>query len=508
MFDRAAKKLLTATLACMVVLPGCGRDEPPPLAPPTSSIQQPQSVPPSSIPPVAPASAPESVATGKPVAVATTARPRVLMGEVVPLQRLELPAESLAIWREHARQKPTLLLLSSNPMLVPVPEGLREAVQTLLDGASREELARRGSPQTPNPLLTPVMTVDASLRAGWFGRVVWALPLRDPQQELSDKVLRQHFSASGMFNGEELRRLEIDKYLVRGTVRGVSLLAAALDNLPPLQGPLIVHIDQSYFQDRYKNEVATPLLQIVFDTLYQLRERRLSVLAVTFTYGNLEGRISLPVRYVGEILAHYLEHPDRVEKPVPRNWQRQGDIFHLENLFEKGKILELAQAMERDDPESSWVRFTLYRAMADSNQGDKALARLAEAVKHDHMYALEYLNLAQLAYDKKRPEAALRMLQLAAAVFPDNPQIKLRVAQLAGGMGDRRSALRLVEQLQQLPWSPVYYPQMPDHLKGFAEYLRTEPPSVQPAANKTPTPSGHPVGLPPAHLGAMPPGHP
>lgn len=437
-------------------------------------------------------------------------RVSVLLDDPVPVQRVELPGEALAEWRLHAPERPTLLLLADNPMLAPVPPVLRERVGTLLAESAREEIARRSFSKSSDPLMMPVMTVDAALRAGWFSRIVWVLPLRDPAQELSVEAYRQQLRENHMMDEGELLRLEAEKYLLRGTVRGTPFLAGALDRLPPLAGPVIVHIDQSYFQNCYKNEVATPLLSIVYDTLFQLRERQLPVLAVTFAHGNLEERVSLDVRFLGEILAHFVEHPERANDPAPPNWQRQADIFHLELLFEKDKMRDLALAMERDDSESAWVKFALYRVAAAKKAGDSALDYLAEAVRRDPVYAIEYLNLAQMAYEKRRPDAALQMLERAAAVFPDNPQIKLKQAQLVDEVGDRKTALQLVEQLQQLPWSPVYYPQMPDYLQGFREYLQTAPSPSRPApssagwpggmlqggSRSSTRPSGKPVGHP------------
>lgn len=479
--DRAWKYGVGVVIVLSLLLAGCSRDEPAPQ----------------------PAAPPEAKAR----TVGTLPRSALLLSEPLPLQRVEVPAEALSVWRLHVAQRPTLLLLSSDPMLAPLPAGEREQVRSLVLQGSRAELLRRGTLLGSEPLLLPNMTIAAALQAGLLGEVIWALPLRDSAGELSGEVFRQRLGESARLDSKALQQLRVEKHLVRGTVRGTPLLAAALDQLPPLKGPVIVHIDQSYFQERYKNEVATPLLGIVYDVLYQLRERRLPVLAVTFAYGNLEERIALDVRFLGEMLTYFIEHPERAKEPTPANWQRMADIFHLESLFEKEKMRDLALAMERDEPESAWVKFALYRAAAAKSAGDYALDYLAEAVKRDRVYAVEYLHLAQLAHDKRRPDAALQMLELAAAAFPDNPQIQLKLAQVANDLGNRDRALQLVGQLQKLPWSPVYYPQMPDYLQSFAAYLSTAPPA---APSKPPSaPSSQPAApLPMGHPGRLPPGHP
>jgi tetratricopeptide (TPR) repeat protein len=230
----------------------------------------------------------------------------------------------------------------------------------------------------------------------------------------------------------------------------------------------------SYFKNLYKNDIATPLLHLVFQTLTELRERRVPVLAVTFCYGNLDERIALDVRFVGDLIAALFAQPSMFTQPVPVNWERQGQILTLYNLFQKEKARELAVAQENDLPDAAWVKFNLYQAAAAHKEGGKALAYLGEAVRLDKIYALEYLNLAEMAYDKQRPDEALRMLKLAGETFPDNPGIRLQIAQLNAELGDSKTALHIVRQLQLLPWSSVYQAPIPAYLQGFAEFLQQE----------------------------------
>jgi hypothetical protein len=399
--------------------------------------------------------------------------PATFLNEPMTLHVAEYPAEVLAVWRRYAEVHPTLLLLSSDAMLTEVPESLRPEVAGLIASAPVETLARRSAPHGPDPLLLPVMTVDAALRAGWLGELALALPLRDVDQELSAEALGERLLEKGAASAAEVESLQVDDHRLRGAVRGVPLVAAILPTLPPLAGPVIIHIDLSYFQQLYKNEVATPLIPLVLATLTTLRELRLETLAVTFSYGNREQRVALDVRFVGEILGRLIERPEMIDQPLPVNWRRQGEILALANFFQKDRIREIALAMDRDAPGSAWVKFDLYRSAAEHHEGSSALGYLAEAVALDGNYALEYSTLAGMAYEKGRPDEALRMLKLAAESFPDNPQLRLEMAQLAAELGDGESAQHLVEQLRELPWSPVFFAGMPAYLDGFAEALKS-----------------------------------
>lgn len=423
----------------------------------------------------------------------------VLLKQPVPVYRLELASEALAVWRQYATQRPTLLMLSNDPMLqrvqgeettrladpvnretplllgdAPVleltPNRVGDEVSRQADSASREELRHLTYYGQPAPLFLPGMTLDIALRKGWFQKLYWVFP-SDGSQPMTLEALTIQFEKTGFADATELASLSVTGQVAQGVLREVPMTMAALANLDTVTGPVVLHIDQSYFQKMYINEIATPLLELVMETLSDLRKRQIPVLAVTFANGNLDGRISLNVRFLQEIVSELIENPDMLEKPFPVNWQRKAQTLYLENFFKTEEINTLALMMSREEPASAWAKFTLYLSAIELNQARKALSYLAEAVSLDQIYALEYLRLSEMAYEKGFPDEALRMLSLAADVFPDNSQIQLNMAQLAAEIGDTETALHLVKQLQKLNWSPIYYAEMPEYLEGFALFL-------------------------------------
>jgi tetratricopeptide (TPR) repeat protein len=221
----------------------------------------------------------------------------------------------------------------------------------------------------------------------------------------------------------------------------------------------------------------------MFGTLVTLRDLQLDILAVTFSYGHRDSHISLDVRFLGDVIAWLIENPARFDQPIPRNWRRQRDALYLANFFQKEKIEQLHRAQEQDAPTDAWIKFNLYRSSAQNKQGTQALEKLAKAAALDPLFALEYLALSELAYEREQPGEALRMLGLAAEALPADPFITLQRSQLANELGDKPMALRLVEQLRTLEWSTFYFAQMPKYLEGLAQYIRDgedASPAVQP----------------------------
>lgn len=508
MTTNAINRWIVLFIIIGISLAGCSREEPPATATPPAPVKPAGPPPDDRTVVVDEKSSAVPVAPIPPVSSDTTVSSTLKIACIDPLQlhRVELASEALAVWRQYAAQRPTLLLLSDQPMLMAVPPALAASVADFVTTATPAELARRSHPKAPDVLLIPEMTVDIALRRNWIGKLGWVLPLRDASQGLNLEPFRKRLQEQGLATAEEAATLRGDRERLQGMLRGVPVELATLDKQSAVTGPVILHLDMSYFKNLYKNDMATPLMNLVFETLTRLRERKLPVLAVTFSYGNLDERIALDVRFVGEVVATLFAHPEMFNRPVPVNWVRQDQILYLYNLFQKEKARELALAQEKDLPGAAWVKFNLYQAAAAFHEGDKAMAYLEQAVRLDKVYALEYLNLAQMAYDKKMPGDALRMLKLAATVFPSDPSIRLQLAQLTAELGDHKTALHLVRQLQALPWSLDYNRQVPGDLQAFAEFLQQAPP---PSPPPTPTVPEQRKPISPAGPARVkPPGHP
>ncbi len=398
--------------------------------------------------------------------------PRILFSEPIELNRFESISEALPVWREFADQQPVLLLLSDKPQLIPPPEILRGPIDHLVTTGSAVAINAASNYRNPEALLQSSMAVDIALRNGWFQELNWVFPSRNPDLSPNLELIREQFTKYSILDTTEATSLVLHEQIISGTLRNKEFKTSALKWMVTQHSPVIVHIDLSYFQTLYKNEIATPILQTIYNTLSQLRDLQLNTLAVTFSYSHMDNKIALDVRFLGEILTTLIAQPDMLDKPVPPNWQRQADAIYLANFFQKETVEEIFKAQQQDDSNSAWVKFNLYRSAAEMKAGDQALDYLAKAVAIDPVYALEYARLSQMAYDRERPDEALRMLSLAAAVFPDDPFIKLRIIQLAHELGEVKTAQLLLEQLQELTWSEVYYANMPERLNTIAGDLK------------------------------------
>ncbi len=125
--------------------------------------------------------------------------------------------------------------------------------------------------------------------------------------------------------------------------------------------------------------------------------------------------------------------------------------------------------MEKTEPDNPDIKYALYQNLRKLKKGTEALEKLASAVALDPVYALEYLPLARTAFEKVRPDEALRMFDLSMASFPENPFIRLQKAELLTTLGQQRAALELLQELKQLKWSDLYYSRVPEHIDRLIE---------------------------------------
>lgn len=398
-----------------------------------------------------------------------SAAPKVLLQEPIDLQRGETLADALPIWRRFAAQKPTLLLLSNNPALLPPPAAVEDQLASLLKSAGDKQLRLAGNTQRPDPLYLPAMSVDIALQQGWVDGLAWAFPQRDLEMELKLETIRDQLLTTGMISEPEADTLQYDGKVFAGTLRSLPFRAAALPNLSQLEGPLLLHIDLSYFQKLYKNEVSTPVIPLVASTLQHLAERKLPVLAVTFSYSHDESGIPMNVRFIGDFIAEMTESPQQLQQPLQPVWRQQNNILYLENFFQKDEIRRLTEEQAALAPEAAFAAYNRYQIAAQFKEGQRALDELAKAVAADSHYAKEYLVLSGRAYDARQPDQALRMLKLASDAQPENVWLHLQATQLAVEIGQNSVADERLAYLRQQPWSAVYYPDMPDYLEKLAK---------------------------------------
>lgn len=402
----------------------------------------------------------------KEVQVTQTTEPAVplsaapLFSQPLAATIIEATNEALPLWRKYAKHRPALIIAANNPAMLTVPAELRTEIDALLNNADDLELMRRSSPNNPDPLLLPMMSLSASLDAGWFSQVIWVFPSKQGPEMLELETFQQQLIASGIATPDEAAGFTLIQGSFSGIIRGLPFIAAHAAALPPLEQSALLHIDADYFKPLYSGEIKTPIYPLLADFLEKIKATGWEVAAATVALSNQQfDALPLQTRFLGKDIAAVLQNPSMLKDSFPGQWERRANALYLENFMQKEEIQKLYLEMEKIDPRDPDVKFGLYNISRQRNQPEHALVYLKAAVQLDPAYSLEYLSLAQLASEKNLPQKTGEMLQLAHAALPENPFILTQTVHTLLANNQQEDAKALQPKLAALKWSKIYYPE-------------------------------------------------
>jgi len=414
----------------------------------------------------------EAVETSKPASEAPAQTQQHLTGNIAlfdePIEpvMLELPSEALPYWRDAAADsKPTLVLFSIHPLLTPIEENLKPDVAKLVASGSESDFTLHGSLYRAEPFLLPTQTVSAALDAGLFSEVIWVFPSTAEPEQMQQDLFRKQVTEAGFLTEEEGNALTLDGGIYSGTVRGVPFRAVHPKALPEITGPMILHVDLGYFKGLYQGEVKTRIYDLLLNSALALNETGWQPLLTTLSYSTFEGTFSLDVRFLITNFAEMLRDPTLLDGTMPQNWALRSEALYAVNFFLEDKVKEYYEQAARDYPNDAAAQYDLYKHLFfEQRKIDEALAVLDKTVALDRGYAAAYLELAQIADNDGNLDAALELLSKAAPLVPENPMINLYRAQFLIQSGQKEQALPLIGQLEKLPWSKHFHPDVPQLL--------------------------------------------
>lgn len=403
-----------------------------------------------------------------------------LLTEAIEPEIYELPSGALATWREFAEHKPTLVLFSTHPLLDPYhPSQSTPAIRNLVLSGSSDEIIQFSKSSHNNPLLTPSQAVSAALTAELFSDIVFVLPTITKIGELSLEGFKKRLLAARFLSEEEAAGLTLDKGVYSGTVRGIPFKYVHPDALPEIDTPVVVHIDLGYFKDLYKNEVATPVYSLIQKTAETLKLKQYPTAAVSLSYSNQEIDYSLDIRFLIRNLAEVFRNPAMLDDGIPQIWAMRSQAMYFSSMFGETKSLETYEQIAAIAPDDADAQHSLAMVRFQQKRPQEAFDALDKAVKLDPGYALEYVDLAMQGKKQGRWKETIRLLTLANEALPEHPLFKIELADHLIRSGQGEKAKPLLEELQQLKWSPLFHPNILELLKQMKE-VAEEPNLIHP----------------------------
>ncbi len=393
---------------------------------------------------------------------------------------VELPSEALPHWRTETTSKPALVLFSFDPLLKPIDASLRERSRELALSGTAAQLRKHGSYNVAEPLILPTQTLDAALDAGLFSKVYWIFPSKVPPEQLELERFRGQMLEQNFMTEAEVASLNLNFGRFTGSVRGVPFEAVHYRQLNEIAGPLVLHIDMSFFRGLYDNEIKSPLYGLLRETTDSLRGLNWQPLSTSLSFSTLEGANALDVRFMISHLAELLRQPEMLEKEMPQAWQTRSEALYAGDMYSESKKLELAQKIAQLAPQSAAAHYDRFQALFTGKQIEPALDALHRAVELDAGYGAAYVQLAQMAAQDNNLATALDLLGRAEPLFPENPFIPLQMAHLLTLSGQPQAA---AEKLASLPqnWSPLFHQKVPGAITDLQQRLNQASDAKEPS---------------------------
>jgi hypothetical protein len=448
------KRLLLISLLCLIATTGCEKKKGAPAA-----------------------AKPEKPAVAVELKLPT---PKQLFEEPVTAHKFELPSEALQVWRHTKSVKPVLVLFSIHPLLERIADERKTDITELITSGDAETFKQRGSFFRVNPALVPTQTLSAAIDNDLFSELIWIIPTRVGVEELSLEVLRKQMIDAGFLTENEGQKLFHADGVTSGTVRGLPFRAVHPDVMPDLTDPVVVHIDTGYFKGMFKNEVASPLYDILHQTVMRIMQSEWKVYATTLSYSTQELMFSLDVRFLITALAKMIENPDLVQQ-MPPQWRLHADAMYMGNMYMESKAQDIIAEAAVTAPEDPIIIYALSQTRFQQGRAEEAFTLLDKAVQLDPGYGAAYVQLAETGRDKGDLTKALELQRKAIKHYPENPFLQIAEADLLIRMAKPDDAIQVINSLQILPWSPYFHGNAAQNLSSMAEYARNPQPA--PPAN-------------------------
>lgn len=403
-----------------------------------------------------------TVSAAEATSATITAATSPLLHAPTTLQRYETPAQALLQWYALRDARPSLLIYSNDPLLQSSSPAIQENLLERL--ADHDQAALRFD--NANPALLPEMTLRAALDAGLFSAVYWVMPTSGEMSGLSVEAFRTQMGQFGAASDAEVRSFTMRDGVISGTIRGVPFHALHPQATIAIRGPAVVHFDLSFLSPLYKGEIKTPIHALIFQSLKHLRSQRVKALSVSFSYSQVDGKVSLGSRFIGDVFDQVFKQPEILDKQLPTAWQLRANALYLRKLIMAQKARDTLLQLKNVNNEDPSIDYALYKVSRElKTERQAALGHLAKAVQGDSVYALEYLILAPVANEKRFHDEALRILRLAHEALPDNPFVTLELARALIANDQSSNAEPFVRKLLELNWSAFFYPDMKKSLQ-------------------------------------------
>ncbi|MBI5695944.1 MAG: tetratricopeptide repeat protein [Nitrospirae bacterium] len=344
----------------------------------------------------------------KPEAAATPPMPVLKVG-IDPMDVLVLEQDTFHVpsWLDKGIKGRTLVRISAVDGLSAIaPDNMGAIKDAALKSADMDALANMGNALWKDkPLYSTENTVYVAHQLGIVDRVYWVVPRFGSITHEGFQEFKQYLLKASPGQRKDVDSLVLNGKLVEGTFDGMPVTFVGLQDLPALDGPVLLQVDISFLSTLYMNEKSTRILALVSGFFDTLKKSGIKSDCVTVVTSNANGLVPVKFRFLAGYLASMFKDPALIAKDPPALWSESAEAWLIEQKSPKESIAVYKDILKKY-PEVAATHYDLSYAYFMVNELESCRKELAEAARLDPGYESGYAEFAAaLREDGKKAEA-------------------------------------------------------------------------------------------------------
>ncbi len=323
--------------------------------------------------------------------------------------KAENNAQSLRAWVVNKARADVLVHIDTSDDMAIFRGELRESVENAADHLKRRnvDVIDRIAPFLENGGF-----INLGYLAGLYKRVIWVVPLKTSIGEAQFEGLKNFLMFRRGFQQSDLDDLAFTGTSVEGTLAGVPLTVTSLNDLTLGDETAILDIDLSYFMGLKAQDPAQQVgTRSLLEFLRTVKDKHLRSSFVSVVLSTQSQIVPMDMRFFGDIIREALSDPANLGDRPPEKWST---MIAAEDSLVSGRYggaEDLYELLVRNHPHDPGLRFTLAITQGYMEKGKQCRQEILAAYRLDEEYIRGFFQLANVLAVKGKVSAGLEILE-------------------------------------------------------------------------------------------------
>ncbi|UCH80862.1 MAG: hypothetical protein JSW20_14170 [Nitrospiraceae bacterium] len=235
-------------------------------------------------------------------------------------------SEALVSWMKKGHKDEVLVHVDHHSDCQYVPDHKILSLKKLYENREWDEILKHKD--SGGVLFSLADFIYPAYRLGIVKKVYWVTTL-DLFWSNNPLPVVQAYLRENKYSDDVIDSFHIDGKKATGSVHGLEVTISTLDDLPPIQEPVMLSIDIDYFSNIMKESKINEL-KVIKDFLRILRHKKLKIKNLDITYSVNGGYTAILDRHIGDELVQIFRHPEIVTSwKFPVLWRIRDVGFNL-----------------------------------------------------------------------------------------------------------------------------------------------------------------------------------